>query len=159
MGSRNRVPYQQRACYSRDLEQEEGSVKVLISGGAGFIGSTIASALIDAGHVPVILDSLVTGRREFTAGRVFYHGDICDGGLLDRVFAEHPDICAAVHCAALIVVPIRWPTRCVITRRTSPRAWSSWRACCATAAAGGLQFVGGDLRAGRGPERGREVSG
>lgn len=105
MGSRNRVPYQQRACYSRDLEQEEGSVKVLISGGAGFIGSTIASALIDAGHVPVILDSLVTGRREFTADRVFYHGDICDGGLLDRVFAEHPDICAAVHCAALIVVP------------------------------------------------------
>jgi UDP-glucose 4-epimerase len=80
-------------------------VKVLISGGAGFIGSTIASAAIDAGFTPVILDSLVTGRREFTAGRIFYHGDICDGALVDRVFAEHPDIAAAVHCAALIVVP------------------------------------------------------
>jgi UDP-glucose 4-epimerase len=80
-------------------------VKVLISGGAGFIGSTIASAAIDAGLTPVILDSLVTGKREFTAGRVFYHGDICDDALVDRVFAEHPDIAAAVHCAALIVVP------------------------------------------------------
>jgi UDP-glucose 4-epimerase len=80
-------------------------VKFLISGGAGFIGSTIASAAIDAGHTPVILDSLVTGKREFTAGRVFYQGDICDGGLVDTVFAEHPDIAATVHCAALIVVP------------------------------------------------------
>ena len=80
-------------------------MKVLISGGAGFIGSTIASAAIDAGFTPVILDSLVTGRREFTAGRAFYHGDIADGALVDRIFAEHPDIAAAVHCAALIVVP------------------------------------------------------
>jgi UDP-glucose 4-epimerase len=80
-------------------------VKVLISGGAGFIGSTIASAAIDAGHTPVILDSLITGRREFTAGRIFYHGDIADSALVDRVFADHPDIAAAVHCAALIVVP------------------------------------------------------
>jgi UDP-glucose 4-epimerase len=80
-------------------------VKVLISGGAGFIGSTIASAAIDAGHTPVILDSLVTGQRAFAAGRIFYHGDICDDGLVDRVFAEHPDIAAVVHCAALIVVP------------------------------------------------------
>jgi UDP-glucose 4-epimerase len=80
-------------------------VKVLISGGAGFIGSTIASACLDAGNTPVILDSLITGRREFTADRVFYHGDICDGDLVDRIFAEHPDITAAVHCAALIVVP------------------------------------------------------
>ena len=52
----------------------------------------------------MILDSLVTGRREFTAGRAFYHGDICDGPLVDRIFAEHPDIYAVVHCAALIVV-------------------------------------------------------
>jgi UDP-glucose 4-epimerase len=53
----------------------------------------------------VILDSLVTGRPEFTAGAPFYRGDIGDGALVDRVFAEHPDIDAVVHCAALIVVP------------------------------------------------------
>ncbi|MGW6403157.1 UDP-glucose 4-epimerase GalE [Streptomyces sp. NPDC055134] len=80
-------------------------MKVLIAGGAGFIGSTIASACLDTGITPVILDSLVTGRREFTEGRVFYEGDIADGTLVDRVFAEHPDIDAVIQCAALIVVP------------------------------------------------------
>ena len=80
-------------------------MKVLIAGGAGYIGSTVASACCDAGISPVILDSLVTGRREFTAGRTFYSGDIADGTLIDRIFAEHPDIDAVIHCAALIVVP------------------------------------------------------
>jgi UDP-glucose 4-epimerase len=80
-------------------------MKVLIAGGAGYIGSTIASACLDAGISPVILDSLVTGRREFAAGRAFFRGDIADGPLIDRIFAEHPDIGAVIHCAALIVVP------------------------------------------------------
>jgi len=80
-------------------------VRVLIAGGAGYIGSTIASACLDAGISPVILDNLVTGRREFTAGREFYQGDIADGPLVDRILAEHRDIGAVIHCAALIVVP------------------------------------------------------
>ena len=80
-------------------------MKVLIAGGAGYIGSTIASACLDAGIRPVILDNLVTGRCEFAAGREFYQGDIADGPLLDRIFAEHPDIDAVIHCAALIVIP------------------------------------------------------
>jgi UDP-glucose 4-epimerase len=80
-------------------------MKVLISGGAGYIGSTVASACLDAGITPVILDNLVTGRREFAQGRAFYEGDIADGALMNRIFAEHPEIEAAVHCAALIVVP------------------------------------------------------
>jgi UDP-glucose 4-epimerase len=80
-------------------------MKVLIAGGAGYIGSTIASACLDAGISPVILDSVVTGRREFAAGREFFRGDIADGPLIDRIFAEHPDIGAVIHCAALIVVP------------------------------------------------------
>ena len=80
-------------------------MKVLIAGGAGYIGSTIASACSDAGISPVILDSLVTGRREFAAGLSFYQGDIADGRLIDRIFAEHPDIAAVIDCAALIVVP------------------------------------------------------
>ncbi|WP_213007243.1 UDP-glucose 4-epimerase GalE [Paractinoplanes toevensis] len=80
-------------------------MKVLIAGGAGFIGSTVASCLIDAGHQPVILDNLVTGRREFCEGRPFYEGDIADPAILDRIFDEHPDIESVVHCAALIVVP------------------------------------------------------
>jgi UDP-glucose 4-epimerase len=84
---------------------EGRTVKVLIAGGAGHIGSTVASVCLDAGINPVILDNLVTGRREFAADRAFYQGDIADGPLIDRIFAEHPDIDAVVHCAALIVVP------------------------------------------------------
>ena len=80
-------------------------MKVLVTGGAGYIGSTVCSALLDAGHTPVILDSLITGREEFTRGRLFYHGDIADEALLDRIFSEHPQIDCAIHLAALIVVP------------------------------------------------------
>jgi UDP-glucose 4-epimerase len=80
-------------------------VKVLIAGGAGYIGSTIASACLDAGITPVIIDNLETGRREFTADRIFYEGDIEDRGVIDEVFREHPDIYAVVLCAALINVP------------------------------------------------------
>jgi UDP-glucose 4-epimerase len=80
-------------------------MKVLITGGAGYIGSTICSALEDHGHTPVILDSLVTGREEFTRGRIFYHDDIANAAVLERIFHEHPEIAATIHCAALIVVP------------------------------------------------------
>jgi UDP-glucose 4-epimerase len=80
-------------------------VKVLIAGGAGFIGSTVASACLDSGIEPVILDNLSTGRVEFVQDRIFYSGDIADGPLLDKIFAEHPDISAVVHAAAVIVVP------------------------------------------------------
>lgn len=79
-------------------------MKVLITGGAGYIGSTIATALIEAGHAPVLLDSLVRGRREFAAGLPLYEGDVGDPQLVRRVFSEHPDIACTVHCAALAVV-------------------------------------------------------
>lgn len=80
-------------------------MKVLIAGGAGFIGSTVASACLDSGITPVILDNLSTGRAAFVRERIFYRGDIADGPLIARIFAEYPDINVAVHCAALIVVP------------------------------------------------------
>ena len=80
-------------------------MKILITGGAGYIGSTICSALKDHGHTPIILDSLVTGRKEFTKGHIFYHGDIGDEDVVKQVFTDHPDIYATIHCAALIVVP------------------------------------------------------
>jgi UDP-glucose 4-epimerase len=80
-------------------------MKVLITGGAGFIGATVATACLEAGITPVILDDLSTGRREFTEGRIAYEGDIADAALLDGIFADHPDIAATIHCAAKIVVP------------------------------------------------------
>jgi UDP-glucose 4-epimerase len=80
-------------------------MKVLITGGAGYIGSTIATALEAAGHVPVILDHLGTGRREFVGDRPFYTGDIADRAMLRRIVGEHPDLDCTIHCAARIVVP------------------------------------------------------
>ncbi|SDS92546.1 UDP-glucose 4-epimerase GalE [Microlunatus soli] len=80
-------------------------MKILVTGGAGYIGSTTVRALEAAGHVPVILDSLLTGPRAFVGNRAFYHGDIADCDLLRRVFNDHPDIQATIHMAARIVVP------------------------------------------------------
>lgn len=80
-------------------------MKFLITGGAGYIGSTVASALEDNGHTPIILDSLVTGRKEFTRRRTFYQADIAERAVLEKIFRQHPDIEAVLHCAALIVVP------------------------------------------------------
>lgn len=78
---------------------------VLIAGGAGYIGSTIAFACRDAGISPVVLDDLSTGRREFVTSLPFFAGDIADPALVRRVFAAHPNIETVVHCAARIVVP------------------------------------------------------
>jgi UDP-glucose 4-epimerase len=80
-------------------------VKVLVTGGAGYIGSTICSALKDVGHIPVVLDSLVTGQEVFTRDHIFFKGDIADKALVGQIFKQHPDIRIVIHCAALIVVP------------------------------------------------------
>ena len=80
-------------------------MKILVTGGAGYIGSTVCSALEDNGHTPVILDSLVTGREEFVKDKIFYKGDIADGELIKKIFTDHPDIFCTIHFAALIIVP------------------------------------------------------
>ena len=82
-------------------------MKIPAAGGAGYIGSTTAKALPreDAGHVPVILDSLLTGPLTFVRDRIFYEGDIGDRDLVRRIVQEHPDLDATIHMAARIVVP------------------------------------------------------
>src|SRR5687768_13365136 len=80
-------------------------MKVLIAGGAGYIGSTVASACVDQNIIPIILDNLSTGRSEFVKDRDFFFGDIGDPRAVARVFHDHPDIDVAVHAAALIAVP------------------------------------------------------
>ncbi|MGW9270440.1 UDP-glucose 4-epimerase GalE [Microbacterium sp. NPDC055599] len=80
-------------------------MKVLITGGAGYIGSTVATACIEAGIEVVVLDDLSKGLEVFGDGRNLYVGDIADHAVLDRLLADHPDIDAVVHCAARVVVP------------------------------------------------------
>ncbi len=80
-------------------------MKVLVTGGAGYIGSTTAKALEEAGHTPIIVDSLLTGPLAFVGDRIFYEGDIADRELIARVVADHPDLHATIHMAARISVP------------------------------------------------------
>ncbi|WP_243059054.1 UDP-glucose 4-epimerase GalE [Nocardioides sp. SR21] len=80
-------------------------MKILVTGGAGYIGSTTAKALEEAGHTPVVLDSLLTGPLAFVKDRIFYEGDIADRALVRRIVDEHPDLDATIHMAARIVVP------------------------------------------------------
>ncbi|MGH6993273.1 MAG: NAD-dependent epimerase/dehydratase family protein, partial [Caulobacteraceae bacterium] len=54
-------------------------MKVLVTGGAGYIGSHVVLALVEAGFEPVVLDDLSTGRREAVpAGVPFFVGDVAD---------------------------------------------------------------------------------
>ena len=76
-----------------------------MTGGAGYIGSTICSALEDNGHISVVIDSFVTGNPDFVSDKVFYKGDIGDYDLVEKLLKDHPDIEAVIHCAARIVVP------------------------------------------------------
>lgn len=80
-------------------------MKVLVTGGAGYIGSTICAALNKQGHTPIILDNLSVGKEAFVKDKIFYRADIADRSSLQKIVEAHPDITCAIHCAALIVVP------------------------------------------------------
>ena len=81
------------------------TIPVLVTGGAGYIGSHAVLALQDAGWPVVVIDSLLTGFRfAVPAGVPFYQGDIEDGALLARIFAEQ-GIGAIMHFAGSVVVP------------------------------------------------------
>ena len=78
---------------------------VLVTGGAGYIGSHAVLALKDAGWPVVVIDNLVTGFRSAVPDGVpFHEGDIEDSALVGRIFAEH-GIRAIMHFAGSVVVP------------------------------------------------------
>ena len=78
---------------------------VLVTGGAGYIGSHAVLALLDAGWSVAVIDNLVTGFRfAVPDGVAFYEGDIADGDLMARIFAEQ-DTKAIMHFAGSVVVP------------------------------------------------------
>ncbi|MET0153231.1 MAG: NAD-dependent epimerase/dehydratase family protein [Candidatus Binatia bacterium] len=68
-------------------------MKALITGGAGFIGSTIADAYLAAGHEVAVVDNLYSGKREnVPAGAQFHEIDIVSPAIADVVAAERPDV-------------------------------------------------------------------
>lgn len=78
---------------------------VLVTGGAGYIGSHAVLALLDAGWPVAVIDNLTTGFRfAVPEGVPFYEGDIADADLLARIFAEQ-ETKAIMHFAGSVVVP------------------------------------------------------
>lgn len=78
---------------------------VLVTGGAGYIGSHAVLALLDAGWPVAVIDNLTTGFRfAIPQGVPFYQGDIADADLLARIFAEQGTK-AIMHFAGSVVVP------------------------------------------------------
>jgi UDP-glucose 4-epimerase len=78
---------------------------VLVTGGAGYIGSHAVLALVDRGWPVCVIDNLTTGFRfAIPEGVPLYEGDIEDAGLLARIFAEQK-VGAVMHFAGSIIVP------------------------------------------------------
>lgn len=78
---------------------------ILVTGGAGYIGSHMVLELVDAGETVVVLDDLSTGVRSvIPEGATLVEGDVADEALVARTIAEH-GVEAIAHFAAKIVVP------------------------------------------------------
>jgi UDP-glucose 4-epimerase len=78
---------------------------VLVTGGAGYIGSHMTLALLERGEEVVVLDNLATGVRSLVpAAAHFVEGDVKDQALLRRIFQEH-EVDAVLHFAGSTVVP------------------------------------------------------
>ena len=82
-------------------------MKVLVTGGAGYIGGTVAGLLASRGHEAVVFDNLSHGRRDLVPeGVEFIHGELSDRSLLEDIFssakAEHNPFNGVLHFAALI---------------------------------------------------------
>jgi UDP-glucose-4-epimerase GalE len=75
---------------------------ILVTGGAGYIGSHCCRALAAAGYHPVVFDNFSTGHRSFVTGSLV-EGDLKDKAALGRAFAQH-DIVAVMHFAASSLV-------------------------------------------------------
>lgn len=85
---------------------------ILVTGGAGYVGSHCCLALKRAGHDVVVYDNLFNGHERFVKWGPFERGDIRDKARLAEVFARHKPA-AVIHCAALIEVgeSVKFPDR------------------------------------------------
>jgi len=77
--------------------------RILVTGGAGYIGSHVVKALGEQGVPVVVLDNLSTGHREAVLAGELVEGDLADAVMLDRVFEQYRPV-AVMHFAAFIEV-------------------------------------------------------
>src|SRR5579871_5904941 len=80
-------------------------MSILITGGAGYIGSHMVYACLDNGREVVVLDNLVTGLRSLVADGVpFHEGDVADRDLVRQIIRDHA-VNSVIHFAGSVVVP------------------------------------------------------
>jgi UDP-glucose 4-epimerase len=80
-------------------------LKILVTGGAGYIGSICTAELLAAGHEPVVFDSLYQGHREAVpAGVPLVVGDLCDADAVKKLFDEHRGFDGIMHFASYTLV-------------------------------------------------------
>ena len=80
-------------------------MKILVTGGAGYIGSITTSELLAAGHEVVVFDNLYQGHREAVPSEAaFVQGDLSDVDALKQLFAEHKGIDGIMHFASYTLV-------------------------------------------------------
>ena len=83
---------------------EGKSLAVLVTGGAGYIGSVAVEYLLSRGEQVVVLDNLVRGHRQALAAEVpFYHGDVGDPAVIAQIAREH-ELESCIHFAALAYI-------------------------------------------------------
>ncbi|WP_310652561.1 UDP-glucose 4-epimerase GalE [Lactobacillus jensenii] len=79
-------------------------MRVLVTGGAGYIGSHTVNALLEDGNDVVVLDNLYTGHRQAVNKKAkFYHGDVLDTSLVTNILMDEK-IDAVIHFAAYLLV-------------------------------------------------------
>ena len=77
-------------------------MKILVTGGAGYIGGTVARLLLERGHTVVVYDNLCHARRSMVpAGATFVEGDVADSKRLEAILADG-SVAGVMHFAALI---------------------------------------------------------
>jgi UDP-glucose 4-epimerase len=79
-------------------------MKIMVTGGAGYIGSHTVKELLKQGHEVIVFDSLENGYREAIIGGKFVKGDLADKELLDKLFKKEK-IDSVIHFAAYADVP------------------------------------------------------
>uniref|UniRef100_UPI000592EE14 NAD-dependent epimerase/dehydratase family protein n=1 Tax=Gorillibacterium massiliense TaxID=1280390 RepID=UPI000592EE14 len=76
---------------------------VMVTGGAGYIGSHMVAELLERGEEVVVVDNLLTGYRQAVLGGKLYVGDLRDADFLETVFQEN-EIDSVIHFAASSLV-------------------------------------------------------